>query len=66
MSYYNYTPARNVNNEEFRPSARRWEGMYQEDTLVTYYSNTRIFSHRTERDDTIEMGELYTDIEDDD
>lgn len=66
MSYINYTPARNKYDEEFRPSASRWDGLFEEDTLVTYYSNARIFSSRTERDDTIEMGVLYRHLEDDD
>ena len=65
MSYSDYTPARKKYDAEFRPSARRWKDSFEEDVLVTYYSNPRIFSCRTERDDTKKPGVLYRDIEDD-
>ena len=52
-------------SENFRPAASRWDGISEEDVKITYYSNPRIFSCRTERDDTIEMGVLYRHLEDD-
>lgn len=51
--------------ELINSNQRRFDGMYEEDVKVTYYSNPRIFSHRTERDETMEMGVLYREIEDD-
>lgn len=65
MPYNNYTPVKKEYGEDFRPSASRWDGLYEEDTIVTYYSNARIFSSRTERDDTVKMGKLYRHLEDD-
>lgn len=50
-------------SENFRPAASRWDGIYEEYVKITYYSNPRIFSCRTERDDTIEPGELWTEEE---
>lgn len=54
---------RDLYSENFRPAARRWDGVYEEDVKITYYSNPRIFSCRTERDDTIKPGKLWTEEE---
>lgn len=54
------------NGNSFCPTPSRWEGLYDEDVKITFYSNPNIFSKRTERDDTMEPGELYREMEIDD
>ena len=54
---------KDLDSENFRPAVRRWGGKYEDDVKITYYSNPRIFSCRTERDDTKKPGKLLTDEE---